>query len=118
MFLIRTAFWVGLVVLLLPTDETHQARLASQAQSALHWTWTFCDRNAQTCKTGQEAWATFLRKAEFGLTLATGMVKEWSEKSANHQAGEPQRGAPPTAPTAATRPEVQELKVTACLTSK
>jgi hypothetical protein len=89
MFLIRAAFWIGLVVLLLPTDEKSQARLINQAQAALHWTWTFCDRNGPTCKAGSEAWATFVRKAEFGFALATGMVQEWSEKSAGQATGSP-----------------------------
>ena len=82
MFLLRAAFWIGLVVVLMPTDEKNQAKLVEQAQSALHWSWTFCDRNAATCKAGADAWAVFVKKAEFGATLAAGMLHDWSEKSA------------------------------------
>jgi hypothetical protein len=69
MSLLRLAFWLALLVLLLPTDAARQARFTSFASSALERLSTFCDRNAMTCNVGAEAWATFLRKAEFGVRL-------------------------------------------------
>lgn len=74
MFVIRLAFWLGLVVLLLPTDEHQQARLYGAAVATIERATTFCDRNPRTCAVGAEAWATFLRKAEFGARMAFDLV--------------------------------------------
>jgi hypothetical protein len=74
MFLIRVAFWVGLVVLLLPTDERQQARLYSTAATTVERAVTFCDRNAQTCAAAADLWATFLKKAEFGARIVVDLV--------------------------------------------
>jgi hypothetical protein len=70
MFFIRVAFWLGVVVLLLPTDEQQQGRLYRTATTAVERATTFCDRNAKTCATAADAWSTFLKKAEFGARLA------------------------------------------------
>ena len=70
MFFIRLAFWLGVVVLLLPTDERQQARLYSTASTAVERVSTFCDRNPRACAMGADAWAAFLKKAEFGARLA------------------------------------------------
>lgn len=76
MFLIRTAFWVGLVILLLPTDKQQQAKLYSSARAAIHHVSTFCDRNAGLCAQGARQWATFQTKLEFGTKLAVDLVAE------------------------------------------
>jgi hypothetical protein len=74
MFLIRAAFWIGLVVLLLPTDEHQQARLYGAATTAVERVTTFCDRNAKTCEVGSQVWAAFLKKAEFGARMAFELI--------------------------------------------
>jgi Family of unknown function (DUF5330) len=74
MFLIRVGFWVGLAVLLLPTDERQQARLYSTAVTTVERVTTFCDRNAQACAAGAELWAIFVKKAEFGARMAIDLV--------------------------------------------
>ena len=80
MFLIRVAFWLGLVVLLLPTDERQQARLYSTAVSTVERVTTFCDRNAQVCSAGADFWATFVRKAEFGARMAVDLISSSGRK--------------------------------------
>ena len=80
MFLIRTAFWVGLAVLLLPTDERQQARLYGTAVATVERVTTFCDRNAQACAAGAELWATFVKKAEFGARMAIDLVSSGGRK--------------------------------------
>ena len=70
MFLIRLAFWVGLAVLLLPSDERQQERLFATATATVERAATFCDRNEKVCATAGELWTTFLKKAEFGARLA------------------------------------------------
>ena len=74
MFLIRVGFWVGLAVLLLPTDERQQARLYSTAVTTVERVTTFCDRNAQACAAAAELWAIFVKKAEFGARMAIDLV--------------------------------------------
>ena len=80
MFLIRVAFWVGLAVLLLPTDERQQARLYGTAVATVERVTTFCDRNAQACAAGAELWATFVKKAEFGARMAIDLVSSGGRK--------------------------------------
>ena len=92
MFLIRTTLLLGLGVLILPTDEASQARVYSGARTAMTWTVTFCDRNAGTCAQGRQAWAVFLKKAEFATRMAVDLISE----RANHVAA--------AAPSVATEP--------------
>ena len=75
MFLIRTAFWVGLVVLLLPTDRQQQEHLAGFARQKLNWAMTYCEREPVSCERAQEVWALFLTKAELGAKLAIEMIQ-------------------------------------------
>ena len=74
MFLIRLAFWLGVVVLLLPTDTQQQARVYNTAVTAIERATTFCDRNPRTCTVAGEAWAAFLKKAEFGARLLGDLI--------------------------------------------
>jgi len=69
MSFMRLAFWLALLVLLLPTDAAQQARLSTFANAAMERFTTFCDRNGRTCASGGDLWSTFLRKAEFGVRL-------------------------------------------------
>ncbi len=104
MFLIRVAFWVGLVVLLLPTDERQQARLYGTTVATVERVVTFCDRNAQACAAGAELWATFLKKAEFGARVAIDLVSNGGRREEEMAPSRPQptsagpRPEPRTAP--------------------
>ena len=80
MFLIRLAFWLGLVVLLLPTDERQQAKLYGTAVSTVERVTTFCDRNAQLCSASVDLWATFLSKAEFGARIVGDLITSSGRK--------------------------------------
>jgi|RhiMethySRZTD1v2_1073278.scaffolds.fasta_scaffold46694_8 hypothetical protein len=80
MFLIRVAFWLGLVVVLLPTDERQQARVYNTAVATVERVTTFCDRNAQACTAGADFWATFVRKAEFGARMAVDLISSGGRK--------------------------------------
>jgi hypothetical protein len=83
MFLIRVAFWLGLVVLLLPTDARQQARLYSAAANTVERVTTFCDRSPKVCAAGAELWAAFLKKAEFGVRLAVDLATSSTHKEAD-----------------------------------
>ena len=80
MFFIRVAFWLGLVVLLLPTDERQQARVYGTAVATVERVTTFCDRNAPACAAGAEIWATFVKKAEFGARMAIDLASSGGRK--------------------------------------
>lgn len=104
MSLFRTAFVIGVAVALMPTDQAQQARLYEQAATAAHWTATFCDRNAATCTTASEVWATFVKKAEFGAKLTYDL--------AVHYAAQPNEGTGsydnPSPQPAWTQPPLQQ----------
>ncbi len=100
MFFIRTTLLLGLGVLVLPTDEASQAKVASGARTAAAWTLTFCDRNADACIKGREAWAVFLKKAEFGAKMAYDLISERNTRAADAAAQNPRGpGAQPAADT-------------------
>ena len=80
MFFIRLAFWLGLAVVLLPTDEAQQAKLYGAAVATVDRVSTFCERNADTCETGGEFWATFVKKAEFGARMVSDAVRSGMRK--------------------------------------
>ena len=89
MFLIRVAFWLGLLVWLLPTDEHQQSRLYTTALATVERATTFCDRNPQACAIAAQLWATFLKKAEFGGRMAVDLLTSGGRKD---------EGAPPLPP--------------------
>jgi hypothetical protein len=72
--MLRLAFWLAVLVFLLPTDPQQQARLHATATAALERVYTFCDRNARTCIVGAEVWTNFVRKAEFALRLVGDLI--------------------------------------------
>ncbi len=77
MFLLRGAFGLALIVMLLPTDESNQAKVIGTAGAAVERAATFCERNVQTCAAGAELWVTFVKKAEFGARLAGSVIQDW-----------------------------------------
>ena len=76
MFLIRIAFWVALIALLLPTDQRQQEKLMAVATDTARRVATFCERNASTCERGAHYWAAFKQKLEFGARLAFDIASE------------------------------------------
>jgi hypothetical protein len=76
MSLTKIAFGLGLVVLMLPTDQQSQAKLFSAAAGAVNHAVTFCERNPGTCLKGAQMWAEFKVKAEFGGRMAWTLVTE------------------------------------------
>lgn len=76
MSIIKTGIILAIAVMLLPADERKQTELAGMASQTAERTVTFCQRNPSTCAAGAEMWQLFLRKAEFGMELAAGLVRE------------------------------------------
>lgn len=74
MFLVRTAFWLGIVVMILPTDKSTQDKLHTASGAALASAKTFCDRNGAICDKSAQTWSLFKTKAEFGVQLALNLA--------------------------------------------
>ena len=89
MFFIRLAFWLGVAVMLLPTDAQQQARIYNTAVTAVERASTFCERNPRACEMGSQAWTSFLKKAEFGARLVGDLLA-----SGGRQAGPDATPAP------------------------
>ena len=88
MFLIRWAFWIGLIVLVLPTDAAQQERLYHTASTTVHRAATFCERNGEVCAKGGEYWAVFRQKLEFGARMAIDLASERISASQRPAAGQ------------------------------
>lgn len=90
MFLIRIAFWVALIALLLPTDQRQQEKLMSAASETAQRVSTLCERNAVACERGAHYWGVFKQKLEFGARLAYDLASErLSGKSAVQEPASP-----------------------------
>jgi len=76
MFLVKTGFWLLVLILLLPTDEDQQNQIYGTAQSAVNDVVGFCDRNPETCATGQEAFAVLVQKAQYGAEVVMALIDE------------------------------------------
>lgn len=86
MFLIRSAFWLSLIVLLLPTDPAQQARFFATAEKGVVHVATFCERNGPTCVKAGKLWDGFKEKAEFGGRVAWNLaLSYWQGREENRQ---------------------------------
>lgn len=74
LFLIRAAFWLMIIVLLLPTDERQRSEVYGTAQAAVNDLVTFCDRNPETCAKGKDAFGVFVQKAQFGARMVMDII--------------------------------------------
>jgi len=87
MFLIRTGFWLLILVLLLPTDQDQQNQIYGTAQAAMNDVVGFCDRNPQTCATSQDAFGVLVQKAQYGAQMVMGLVEGQTESFGNSLPG-------------------------------
>lgn len=87
MFLIRTVFWLIILVLLLPTNAQQQSQIYGTAQAAVKDVSGFCERNPSVCATGKDAFEVFVQKARFGAEILMGFIKGRTGLAA-HAAGE------------------------------
>ena len=83
LFLIRTAFWLTVIVLLLPNDEEQRNQIYGTAQAAVTDVTTFCDRNPSTCATDQGAFAVLVQKAQYGAALLMDVMTKGGDESAS-----------------------------------
>ena len=98
MFLIRTAFWLSLLILLLPTGEQPDTNDKSaslgvgEVYGAAEATYSdlsgFCERNPTVCDNSRTAWDTFEKKAKYGAQMVYRHLREATtepEKAQNDQ---------------------------------
>jgi hypothetical protein len=109
MFLVRIAFWLIIIVLLLPTDGKQQSEVYGTAQAAVKDVSGFCDRNPDACVKGMNIFNMLVQKAQFGASMLVGFVQE---QSAGGETVQTQALAPdPLAPDALA-PEPLEAQST------
>lgn len=88
-FLIRMAFWLGLVIMLIPVDEETARTTASveaqpigafeavgAAQAALDDVGGFCARNPDVCDIGGRVATTFMLKARSGVKMLESLLDD------------------------------------------
>ena len=99
MFLVRIAFWLIIIVLLLPTDGKQQSEVYGTAQAAVKDVSGFCDRNPDACVKGMNIFNMLVQKAQFGASMLVGFVQEQAAggETAPTQAIAPDPLAPPDA---------------------
>lgn len=76
MFLIRSVFWLLILVLLIPTDQNQQNQIYGTAQAAMKDLAGFCERNPKTCATGQDAFQILVQKAQHGAQMVMALVED------------------------------------------
>jgi hypothetical protein len=76
MFIIRSAFWIALIIALIPSDPSQQAKMYQTASYAVHRAATFCDRNVAVCDSAHVYWGLFKEKAAVGARMLGDLVNE------------------------------------------
>jgi hypothetical protein len=100
MFLIRAAFWLSLVLLILPGDPasgTDAPRVSlfqalGAAQGIARDVSGFCDRNPEVCATGGSAAAVLGEKARYAYRLVRDYMDGGSRPAAEEQPAARLRG--------------------------
>lgn len=95
MFLIRTAFWLTIAILLIPVDEETARQVEAAgvrpiaareamivAEDALADAGSFCDRNPTTCEIGSRFGTTLAVKAQAGARMLADFIDEQLAASA------------------------------------
>lgn len=85
MFLVRSAFWLVVLILLIPTDEAQQKKMYGTAQAAVEDIRSFCDRNPDTCATGQNLFNVLVQKAQYGAQMVQTLVNEHATGASSSQ---------------------------------
>ncbi len=83
-FLMRLAFWLFLIILLLPSTHEDNQRLISSAEKTVDDLGGFCHRNPDVCDTVRSGAASLLQKVQNGVA----MVEIWLGSSETPDAGE------------------------------
>lgn len=97
-FLLRTAFWLTLIVMILPTDGEKPSAVYGTAEAAVKDLSEFCTRKPAACEKGREALGELGEKAQAGMTmlfeLAAGYNDSEGDRPVAPAAVEPKPAAP------------------------
>lgn len=69
MFLLRMAFWLMVICLLLPGSPVENRRLISSAGKAVDDFRSFCERNAEVCNDARSAFTNVIVKVKGGVEV-------------------------------------------------
>lgn len=84
MFLVKTVFWLSLLILLIPAGKeastaaqggVSASEMISAGRAVWHDLSTFCDRNREACQTGDRLAARFEDKARNGAKMLYAYVE-------------------------------------------
>ncbi|MBN9598466.1 MAG: DUF5330 domain-containing protein [Afipia sp.] len=121
-FLLRMAFWLGLVLVLLPTDKTPDADKQPQvdtveavtaASAAVSDMAQFCNRQPAACAVGGQAASVIGARAQAGAKKVYHFFTEKTEQAEKAESETPEKTdrADKTAPDAAQAKKVREKRV-------
>ena len=85
-FLIRAAFWLTILILLLPSDDKQRSEVYGTAEAAVKDVSGFCERNPEPCAKGRDVIDVFMQKAEFGAHLLMNFINERSQGGSDEPA--------------------------------
>jgi hypothetical protein len=106
MFLFRAAFWLMLVVLLIPADPQGGAdaprvsifQAFGAARAAIADVSAFCDRNPDVCATGSSTFQLMEAKARYGMKMIQHYLDDGKTTEANGTLSAKDRETPWQAP--------------------
>jgi len=95
MFLIRTAFWLSIVIILIPADPQSNTpapgvsmfEALSSARTAAADFSGFCERNPDVCSTSAAAFRVFAEKAQNGARMLFRYLDGASDTDASGEPG-------------------------------
>ena len=103
-FLLRLTFWLGLVLVLLPRDKTHESDKLPQigaseavqaATAAVSDMSQFCKRQPTACEVGGQAATVIGQRAAEGARKVYGIITDKAEKPEKpEKADKPEKKAP------------------------
>jgi len=76
MVLVRVAFWLALIIIILPTNAQDQQNVYGLMKATFDDIRTFCVRHSQECKQGRSMFRTIADKMVFGGNLFIDMLRE------------------------------------------
>ncbi len=90
LFLLRMAFWLTLIVMILPTDGEKPSAVYDTAEAAMKDMSEFCTRKPEACEKGREALGELGEKAQAGMTMLFELVAGYNDS----EGGKPAAPAP------------------------
>ncbi len=77
MFIVRTVFWLAIIILLLPANEQQQREVYGTAEAAVSDLSNFCIRKPIVCMQSKSAFDTFTQKVQFSAKMVMDFVHKF-----------------------------------------